>query len=178
MCLLPAISSSTQTPLNLPSIANPTATLQILLPLSLSQLIINPTIPALPNPSPKLNWADDVTASLPVFIPPTVSVPCDLSCLHSGKTHPFGALCQCDCHTHHHPKNTEIETHLPALTPSLILFISPISSAHISRKPYISSLNVSPSHMSPSSRLDWESDPHLFALSSALKALGWNQGVS
>jgi hypothetical protein len=169
---------------------------------------LSPPIPSLPNlpsqpplvdqpivqaSSPeKLSWADDVAASLPVFIPPTVSVPRDLSCLRSGKVHPFGALRQRDCRTHRQPRNprksrnrntfifSDPKSHfVPKNIPSHPYPISSISSFRTPTKlPKPPPLNVSPSHTSPSSRLDWESDPRLFALSTALKALGWNRGVS
>ena len=154
---------------------------------------LSPPIPSLPNlpsqpplvdqpivqaSSPeKLSWADDVATSLPSLIPPTV--PRDLSCLRSEMIHPFGALRQRDRRTHRQPrKHRNRNTFIRFDPKSCSVPIPPISSARIPRKPYISSLNVSPSHMSPPSCLDWESDPRLFALSTALKALGWNRGVS
>jgi hypothetical protein len=63
------VSSSTQTPLTLPTSANSTATLPSSSPPPPPQLINESTV--LPNTPAKLSWADDITTSLPSFIPST-----------------------------------------------------------------------------------------------------------
>ena len=58
-------------------------------------------------PSPPLSWADDIVTPPPALIPPTIPIPRDLSCLHSEKIHPFGALRQRDRCTHHQPQKSQ-----------------------------------------------------------------------
>jgi hypothetical protein len=151
----------------------------------LPPLANQPTIQV--SPPKKLSWADDVVSSLPIIIPPTV--PCDFSCLRSEKIQPFGALHQRDRRTRRQPRKPRNQkTFIPSDTKSQSVPgsiphhsypISFISSSCISTKSHKHSpLYFSPLRVSPPSHFNWESDPRLFALSSALKALGWNRGVS
>ena len=170
-------SSSTQTPSTLPAFVDPASTFQNL-STPLPPLINQPTPQDFP--PKKLSWADNVATSLPSFIPSVA--PRDLSCLRSEKAHPFGALRQRDHRTHRQPrKSRNRNTFISSDPKSHSVPIPPISSFTISKKTHTRSVTppyLSPSRLSLSPPLNWEDDPRLLALSHALRALGWNRGVS
>lgn len=132
-----------------------------------------PMTPPASTATEKISWADDVATLPSSFIPSTA--PRDLSCLRSERIHPFGALRQRDRCTRRQPQNhRNRNTYIFSYPKSRSVSIPPISPFTIPRKPP----HLSPSCFSPSPPLNWEDDPRLSALSHALRALGWNRGVS
>ena len=132
--------------------------------------------------APKLNWADDVDAILPIPVlcsPP----PHDLSTLSTGATQPFGTL---HCHVNHshshlqQPQQSYHFTRPPFYTRAtpVVSWGPTITHSHpsgiASGKPVFTVSSSIPGRVwASTTHLDWDQDPWLFDLSSALWSLGW-----
>jgi hypothetical protein len=132
--------------------------------------IPNPIRTTTPPPVP-LSWADDA-ASLPISSPPILPSnppPRDLSILRSSSPNPFSSLQR----RKNHPRTRRHREHFSNSHQEN--FHRRFSPPRFSSTPF--SLNrIYPRRnprFSPSSTLNWDSDPRLFELSRALKALGW-----
>lgn len=138
--------------------------------------------PSLVTEPPPLNWADDEAPQLPSMFPNSKprKPPRDLTCLRSvdPTPFPFSSLKHRSQRAHpassRGPRQSHYQCRLPLSTPNA-LYRPPF---RCSRQKLTKPPNFhipSPTQICPPDKLDWETDPRLHDLSTALKALGWTR---
>ena len=131
---------------------------------------------------PKLNWADDVDAILPIPVSPSPPPPHNLSALSTGVTQPFRTLQRHVNHSHSYlwqPRQSYHFTQPPFYTrATLIVTWGPtITCSHpsgiaLGKPVFLVPSSIPGSVQASTTQLDWDQDPWLFDLSSALRSLG------